>query len=99
MEGQTNCRYGKRHPASRETGRMEVLGSTTSWTRDGEEADRMIERLGYITAYGTMAWWSEIMRLPRQQRINHIGWALRWNYISATATQELNALLDRRMTE
>jgi len=57
------------------------------------------QRLGYITAYGTMAWWSEIMRLPRQQRINRIGWALRWNYISATATQELNALLDRRMTE
>jgi len=57
----------------------------------------MTERQGYITAYGTMAWWSEIMRLPRQQRINRIGWALRWNYISATAAQELNELLDRRL--
>lgn len=53
---------------------------------------------GYqVSPYGTMAYWSEIMRMPRQRRINAINWALRWNYISTTAAQELNALLDRRL--
>ena len=46
---------------------------------------------------GDMSYWTWVMRLPRQRRMNQIRWALRWNHISKSAASKLNEILDAHL--